>query len=80
MIELTQGSTASGKVLYLGQKTYSRLWYAQECKLKRMDGLSTMDNDDNAMSLPTRLENGNAHILNPASLKALLVLIYTPTF
>ena len=53
---------------------------AQECKLERMDGLSTMDNDFNALSLPIRLENRNAHILNPASLKALLVLIYTPTF
>ena len=64
----------------LAFNSYSRLWYASECKLKRMDGLSTMDNDYNALSLPIRLENGNAHILNPASLQALLVLIYTPTF
>ena len=53
---------------------------AQECKLERMDSLSKVDNDFNALSLPISLENGNAHILNPASLKALLVLIYTPTF
>ena len=29
---------------------------AQECKLERMDSLSKVDNDFNALSLPIRLE------------------------
>ena len=79
MIELTQGSTASGKVLYLGQKTYSRLWYAQECKLERMDNLCTDGYDplvcphkSGLMLKRHGFENGDGHIIAPADLSALI--------